>query len=203
MSRITNNSWWIYVSIVQWLSLAITPAYIVNEIPNGWSHHWESGDLPRVISEFFDNDTKVEGCSFGPLLVIGRWLLDRHTWSLTMLTRYSVNYETGWMCKYHHWTIGTWIPQELFEIRDIYISFWLQNYIIHIFCRFFGFFWREIAVQLNWFERVVDSLVILNVLSGILDRGHCCWESTLATCVHLCIRVILTWPPGCALSKFK
>ena len=127
MSRITNNSWWIYVSIVQWLSLAITPAYIVNEIPNGWSHHWESGDLPRVISEFFDNDTKVEGCSFGPLLVIGRWLLDRHTWSLTMLTRYSVNYETGWMCKYHHWTIGTWILQELFEIRDMSISFWLKK----------------------------------------------------------------------------
>ena len=29
---------------------------------------------------------KLEIVVMGPLLVIGRWLLDRHTWSLTMLT---------------------------------------------------------------------------------------------------------------------
>ena len=76
--------------------LVITPGFIVNEIATGWSHYWESGDLRRVVSEFFDNDTKVEDCSLGPLLVIGRWLLDRHTWSLTMLTCwYSVYYEIG------------------------------------------------------------------------------------------------------------
>ena len=95
--------------------LVIASGFIVNEIAAGWSHYWESGDLRRVVSEFFDNDTKVGDCSYEPLLVIGQWLLDHHTWSLTMLTCcYSGNYETVWMCKYHHWTIGTWIPQEFF-----------------------------------------------------------------------------------------
>ena len=108
--------------------LVIASGFIVNEIAAGWSHYWESGDLRRVVGEFFDNDTKVGDCSYEPLLVIGQWLLDHHTWSLTMLTCcYSGNYETGWMCKYHHWTIGTWILQELFEIRDKSISFCLKK----------------------------------------------------------------------------
>ena len=33
----------------------------------------------------------------------------------------------------------------------------------------------------------VDSLVILYVLSGILDRGHCCWESQLWLLVYTCV----------------
>ena len=75
--------------------LVIASGFIVNEIAAGWSHYWESGDLRRVVSEFFDNDTKVGDCSYEPLLVIGQWLLDHHTWCLTMLTCcYSGNYET-------------------------------------------------------------------------------------------------------------
>ena len=44
--------------------IVIASGFIVNEIATGWSQHWESGDLRRVISEFFENDSKVGDCSF-------------------------------------------------------------------------------------------------------------------------------------------
>ena len=47
--------------------LVIASGFIVNEIAAGWSHYWESGDLRRVVGEFFDNDTKVGDCSYEPL----------------------------------------------------------------------------------------------------------------------------------------
>ena len=102
------------------MKLVITSCSKVNEITASWSHYWESGDLRWVVSEFFDNGTKVGDCSFGSLLVIGQWRLDRHTWSLAMLTCwYSVNYVTRWTYKYHHWIVGTF-SQELLVICDMY-----------------------------------------------------------------------------------